>query len=208
MTLDIRPTWDPGDTVRLALCDQRRELVLSADGEVVQYLLREQRPERLGWVERRLEDGLVRRRRVTVGEVVCACLREWEAEQLVLELSRVAARRALRRGERWRPAGERLASQVYSARGRGRVSALPFQVLFRHRRDPARERPLSGNLAAERIGFSADGRPDSTRLLRRLGLAEQCEHTGERRRRQRSVGYRTGLALCEAIDIDPVELGL
>jgi hypothetical protein len=208
MRLDIRPMWDPGDSVRLTLCDQRRELVVAADGEVVQYLLRDHRPDRLGWVERRLEDGLVRRRRVTVGEVVCACLREWEAEQLVLELSRSAARRALRRGGAWRPAGERLAHQARSARGRGRVSALPFQVLFRHRRDPAREQPLSGNLAAERIGFTADGAPDSTRLLRRLGLADQCcEHTGERRR-QRAVGYRTGLALCEAIGVDPVELGL
>jgi hypothetical protein len=81
MTLEIKPSWDRSETVSLRLCEERRELVVTADGEVGRYRLREDAPDRLGWVERRLERGRVRRRRVPVGEVVCACLREWEAEQ-------------------------------------------------------------------------------------------------------------------------------
>lgn len=208
MTLDIRPTWDPGDTVRLTLNEQRRELAVTADGELSQYLLRDARPGRLGWVERRLEDGVVRRRQVTVAEVVCACLREADAEQLVIDLSRTAAQQALKRDGHWRTAGKRLAKQVTATRRRARVSALPFQVLWRHHSDPAREHPLSASVAAERIGFVAGGRPDTTRLMRRLGLADRCERSGEYRRRARSVAYATGLALCEAIDIDAVDLGL
>jgi hypothetical protein len=126
----------------------------------------------------------------------------------VLELSLAAAARAQRRGGRWREAGARLADQARSAARRGRVSTLPFRVLFRHLSDSRRERPLSASLAAERIGFEARGRPDTSRLKRRFGLADQRDGTAGETRSQRSVGYRTGVALCRAIDVDPVELGL
>lgn len=206
MALEIRPGWDRSETVSVRLCEQRRELELSGGGELVRYRLREQSPSRLGWVERRLERGLERRRRVAVGEVVLACLREWEAEQRVIALSRQAASRAHWRGGRWRAAGERLDGQARKAGRRERVSTLPFRVLFLHLSDDGRERPLTRSLAAERVGWSAGGRPDTSRLLRRFGLADDSDRGG--RRRQRSVGYRTGVALCRAIDLDPVELGL
>jgi hypothetical protein len=208
VALEIRPGWDRGETVRLRLCEERRELVVSADREFGRYRLREDAPDRLGWVEHRLERGRVRRRPVPVGEVVCACLREWEAEQRVIELSLAAAERARRRGGRWPAAAKRLAEQARSARRRSRVSTLPFQVLFRHLSDPERERPLTSSLAAERIGYTAAGRPDTSRLERRLGLRAQRDRRAGGARRQRSVGYRTGLELCRAIDVDPVELGL
>lgn len=208
MAVEIRPGWDRGGTVRLRLCEERRELVVGAGGELTHYRLREDAPDRLGWVERRLERGLVRRRRVAVSDVACACLREWDAEQRVIELSLAAAARAHRRGGRWERAAKRLAGQAYAARQRESVSTLPFQVLFQHLSDPEREGPLSPSLAAERIGYRAGGRPDTSRLLRRLGLADQRDGTAGRTRRQRSVGYRTGLELCRAIDVDPVELGL
>ena len=109
----------------------------------------------------------------SVGEVVCHCLREWEAEQQVLELSRRAARRALRRGGPWAGPGRRLGDQATAARRGRRVSTLPFQVLFAERSSPrAHEAPLSATLAARRIGYeAAGGRCDTQRLLRRLGLA-------------------------------------
>jgi hypothetical protein len=208
VALEIRPVWDRGGTVSLRLCEQRRELVVSADGELTEYRLREDAPDRLGWVEHRRGRGGARRRRVPVGEVVCACLREWEAEQRVIELSLAAAERARRRGGRWPAAAKRLAEQARSARRRSRVSTLPFRVVFRHLSDAGRERPLTSSLAAERIGYTAAGRPDTSRLERRLGLAGQRDRRAGGARRQRFVGYRTGLELCRAIDLDPVELGL
>jgi hypothetical protein len=208
MTLEIKPSWDRSETVRLRLCEERRELVVTADGEYSRYRLRDDAPDRLGWVEHRRERGRVRRRRVPVGEVVCACLREWEAEQRVIELSVAAAERARRRGGGWPAAAKRLAEQACSARTRSRVSTLPFQVLFRQLSDPGRERPLTSSLAAERVGYTAAGRPDTSRLERRLGVRGQRDRRAGRARRQRFVGYRTGLELCRAIDLDPVELGL
>ncbi|MDQ3647588.1 MAG: hypothetical protein M3433_03200 [Actinomycetota bacterium] len=207
MTVEIRPTWDPSGTVSVCVSAERRQLVLCAEGELRQFELVEERAERLGWVERELEDGLVCRRRVSVGEVMCACLREWEAEQAVVEVTQRAVARAKQRGGCWQAAGERLEGQLRSARCAARVSAVPFRVLFRHRSDPRQERAMSVSEAAERVGYlTVEGKPDTQRLRRRLGLAHHSDAQGPRF--QRAVGYRTGLALCQAIDVDPVELGL
>lgn len=210
MGLQIKPLWDPTGSVSVEVHDDRREVVVTAEGERLRFVLREDRPERLGWVEQRVEDGRVRRRRrVAVGDVVCHCLREWEAEQEVLALSEQAAARALERGGRWLAPGRRLADQARAARRRKRVSTLPFQVLFAHRSGTAREGPLTAALAAERIGYRmADGRSDTQRLLRRFGLACHRDGRGGRSRWQRSVRYETGVALCQAVAVDPVELGL
>jgi hypothetical protein len=208
MALEIKPTWDRGETVRLRLCEQRRELVVSAGGGRMQFVLREERPGRIHWVERTPGRRGARNVPVSVSDVVCHCLREWDAEQRVIELSLAVAARAQRRGERWERAARRLAGQARAARRRESVSTLPFQILFQHLSHPEREGPLTPSLAAERIGYHAGGRPDTSRLLRRLGLADQRDGTAHRTRRQRTVGYRTGLELCRAIDVDPVELGL
>ena len=207
MTVECRPIWDPSGSVSVRVDRARGELVLRGGGELWQFCLSQERPERLGWSERSAQDGSVAHRAVSVGAVVCACLREWEAEEAVLELSRVAAAQARARGERWRAAARRLEAQVAAGRGGARVCALPFQVLFRHRSGESQEQPLSVSAAAERVGYrTADGRPDTQRLRRRMGLAAHSDIHGERC--QRTVGYRTGLALCQAIDVDPVELGL
>jgi hypothetical protein len=209
MGLRIEPLWDPTGAVSVEVDDERRELVLAARGEQLRFVLREDRPERLGWVEHRLEAGRVQRRRVAVGEVVCHCLREWDAEQEVLALSQRAAARALARGGRWAAAGRRLADQARAAPRRRRVSTLPFRVLFEHRSNPVRQGALSAALAAERVGYrTADGRSDTQRLKRRSGLARHRDGRRGRSRWQRSVRYETGLALCRAVEVDPVELGL
>jgi len=208
MALEITPTWARGHSVTLALCAQRRELTLTAPGEVCQYVLvPAQRPDRLGWTERRLHDGPAARRAVTVSEVVRACLQEWDAEEAVLELTAKAAQRAAQRGGNWKPAAKRLRAQARLARQRRRVSLLPLQVLWHQRSDPRRGEALSPSLAAERIGYVADGRPDATRLLRRLGVAGQDDKTGAQTR-QRAVSYDTAIALCEALGVDAVEVGL
>jgi hypothetical protein len=209
MGLRIEPLWDPTGAVCVEVDEERRELVVRAGAELLRFVLREERPERLGWVECRPAHGTVRRRRVAVGEVVCHCLGEWEAEQRVLELSRRAAGRALRRGARWAAAGRRLADQTRAAPRRRRVSTLPFQVLFDHRASPTREAPLSAALAAERVGYrTAEGRSDTQRLRRRAGIARHRDGRDGRARWQRFVNYETGVALCRAVDVDPVELGL
>jgi hypothetical protein len=208
MALEIRPAWDRSETVSVRLCEHRRELVVSAGGEWIQFVLREEGPGRIHWVERAPGRRGARNVPVSVGDVVCHCLREWDAEQRVIELSLAVAARAQRRGERWERAARRLAGQARAARRRESVSTLPFQILFQHLSHPEREGPLTPSLAAERIGYHAGGRPDTSRLLRRLGLADQRDGTARTPRRQRAVGYRTGLELCRAIDVDPVELGL
>jgi hypothetical protein len=206
MGLRIKPLWDPTGTVSLEVDEERRELVLAAGGEQLRFVLREDRPERLGWVEQRLEGGRARRRRVAVGEVVCHCLREWDAEQEVLALSERAAARAVKRGGRWAAAGRRLADQARAAPRRRRVSTLPFRVLFEHRSNGAQAGEPTAAPAAERAGYlTAEGRSDTQRLRRRSGLAR---HRDGRGGWQRSVRYETGVVLCRAVEVDPVELGL
>lgn len=209
MGLRIRPLWDPTGSVSVEFDEGRRELMVSTGCELLRFVLSEERPDRLGWVECGTAKGTVRRRRVAVGEVVCHCLGEWDAEQRVLELSRRAAGRALRRGGRWAAAGRRLADQTRAAPRRRRVSTLPFQVLFGHRASPTREAPLSAALAAERVGYrTAEGRSDTQRLRRRAGIARSRDGRSGRARWQRFVNYETGVALCRAVEVDPVELGL
>jgi hypothetical protein len=93
MALEIRPAWDRSETVMLKLCDHRRELVVSAGGERMQFVLREARLGRIHWVERAPGRRGARNVPVSVGDVVCHCLREWDAEQRVIELSLAAADR-------------------------------------------------------------------------------------------------------------------
>ncbi|MBD0282651.1 MAG: hypothetical protein ICV69_10725 [Thermoleophilaceae bacterium] len=207
MAVEIRPVWDRSETVSVRVCEQRGELIVRAGGERMQFVLREERRGRIHWVERAPGRRGARNVPVSVGDVVCHCLREWDAEQRVIELSLGVAARAHRRGGRWERAAKRLAGQAHAARRRESVSTLPFQILFQHQSDPEREGPLTPSLAAERIGYHAGGRPDTSRLLRRLGLADQRDGSARKPRRQRSVGYRTGPELCRAIDVDPVELG-
>jgi hypothetical protein len=207
MALAITPSWDPTGTVSLRVDRARGTLVVRDDGEETRFRLRRDRPERLGWW-RREGRSLVR---ASVAEVVCHCLREWEAEQEVLAMSRAAVSAAREGGAEWRRAAEALRSQCAAGRRSGRVSVLPFQKLWRHlagEHRPAGER-LAESIAAERAGFRmADSRADTERLMRRLGLTARLDGHSGRRIRNRFVNYETGLVLCRALDRDPVELGL
>jgi hypothetical protein len=209
MGLQISPLWDPTGTVTVEVDDDRHELIVRTGTETLRFVLREDRPDRLGWVEYRDANGTVRRRRVSVGEVVCHCLREWDAEQHVLRLSREAARRALARGGRWARSGRRLSDQATGAAARRRVSTLPFRVLLAHRSEGSGPATVSTATAAQRAGYrAADGRSDTQRLRRRAGVARHRDGRAGRSRWQRSVRYETGIVLCHAVGVDPVELGL
>src|ERR671924_356209 len=124
MNIEIRPIWDPTGTLRILVDSDRRELVLSVDGQRIEFILQAEQPDQLGWLQ-----WTAPCRRVSVGEVVAHCLREWEAEQAVLEMTHRAARDAARRGGAWWRAATRLRTQARSARNSQRLAVLPFQLL-------------------------------------------------------------------------------
>jgi hypothetical protein len=199
MTVEARPTWDPTGTLRVSVDSELRELVVSVDGERIEFALRTERPERLGWVRRTPP-----RRRVAVGEVVAHCLRDWYAEQEVLAITEQAAREAARRGGSWWRAAGRLRDQNQAARRSQRLAVLPFQLLWRELAQRKGE-SLTASTAARRAGFLSGGRGDTSRFERRLGLRPTG---GGSANRNTTVNYETGLTLCRALDRDPVELGL
>ena len=202
MTLEIRPTWDPTGTLRLCVDRDRRELTLSVDGQRIEFILQAEEPNQLGWLRWTPPCGLV-----PVGEVVAHCLREWDAEQAVLEMTERTARDAARRGGPWWPAATRLRAQARAARSSRRLAVLPFQLLWH---DLARRKSgrLTASTAALRAGFrTPDGRGDTSRFERRLGL--RPVGSGSRgATHNTSVNYETGVTLCRALGRDPVELGL
>jgi hypothetical protein len=209
MGLQIRPLWDPTGSVSVEVDEARRELVVTANGGRTQFVLRERQPGRLGWVEQAPGRRGARNVPVSVGDVVCHCLREWDAEQAVLALSERAAARATARGGQWEAAGRRVAGQVRAAPRRRRVSTLPFRVLLEHRSGGAEAGAPTVARAAERAAYlTATGRSDTQRLRRRSGLAQHRDGHRDQPGWQRSVRYETGLALCRAVELDPVELGL
>lgn len=193
MPLLLRPTWDREGTVALVLDTERGALTVRAADRTSRYQLEASDPERLGW--QCVEEDTIERD-VTVGEVFVACLREWDAEQGVVDLSLDAAEAAHRRGGQWVEGARRLRCQTHAARRAERVSPLPLRTVFVQRRE---RDELTVSLAAERIGYVADGRADTSRLRRRLGLG------GEE---SRAISYETAVALCAALSVDPMEVGL
>jgi hypothetical protein len=202
MKLEIRPTWDPTGTLRVCVDRDRRELVVSVDGQRIEFILQAEQPDHLGWLQ-----WTPPCRPVSVGEVVAHCLREWDAEQAVLEMTEQAARDAARSGDGWWRAATRLRAQARSARNSQRLAVLPFQLLWH---DLARRKSghLTASTAALRAGFrTPDGRGDTSRFERRLGI-RPVGSGGRRATHNSSVNYETGLTLCRALGRDPVELGL
>jgi hypothetical protein len=208
MSVVIAPRFDPTGTVCVEIDAARREVVVTDDGEVFRYVLDERSAERLGWSRR---DRGRRAVPATVGEIVNRCLRDWEAEQAVAELTLAAAVRAERRGEDWAEAAARLRRQLQAARRLRRLPARIFQKWWVYLADE--RRPEGGRLtepvAALRAGYlTADGDPDTARLLRRLGIADSARSRCGVCSRSTHVNYETALALCRALGRDPVELGL
>lgn len=202
MTVAVRPSWDPTGTLRVSVDRERRELVVSVEGERIEFTLRTERPDQLGWVRRTPPRG-----RVPVGEVVAHCLREWDAEQEVLGVTEQTVREARAHGPAWLSAAKRLQDQVRSARHRRRMAVLPFQLLWRELAEAHGGPGLSVSTAALRAGFrNPDGSADTSRLERRLGLRPYASRWG-RETRNHSVNSETRPALCRALGLDPAEVG-
>ena len=207
-TLVIAPRFDPTGTVRVEIDADRREVVVIDDGEVFRYVLVESEPECLGWALDHCGRPVMP---ATVGEVVNRCLRDWDAEQAVAELTLAAAARAEQRGEDWPEAATRLRRQVHAARRLRRLPARIFQKWWIYLADERRPEGcrLNEHVAAVRAGYlTAAGDPDTARLFRRLGIADNAVSRCGARSRSSHVNYETALALCRALDRDPVDLGL
>lgn len=206
-TLVIAPRFDPTGTVCVEIDADLREVVVTDEGEVFRYVLAEHEPDRLGWMLR--DDGGPAP--VRVADVVNRCLRDWDAEQAVAELTLAAARRAEERGGDWTQPAARLRRQVHAARRLRRLPARLFQkwwVYLADERRPAECR-LSEHVAARRAGYvRANGDADTARLLRRLGIADNAVDRCGVRSRCSHVNYETALTLCRALGRDPVDLGL
>ena len=207
-TLVIAPRFDPTGTVRVEIDADRREVVVTDEGEVYRYVLDEHEPERLGWA---LRDDPRPTSQATVGEVVSRCLRDWDVEQIVAEITLAAAVRAEQREGDWAVAAARLRRQVHAARRLRRVPARIFQKWWVYLADERRpdDCRLSENIAARRAGYvRANGDADTARLLRRMGIADNAVTRCGVRSRSSHVNYETALTLCRALGRDPVDLGL
>lgn len=91
-----------------------------------------------------------------------------------------------------------------------RVPLAPFQEAF-HRLEKAGE--ISAHSLAIRLGWTRryEGgalRGDSTRVLRYLGLMAQTNGRTGRKTTRTSVNYSTGVKLCRAMGVDPVDVGV
>ena len=207
-TLVIAPRFDPTGTVRVEIDADRREVVVTDEGEVYRYVLDEHEPERLGWALRGCPRPTTQ---ATVGEVVSRCLRDWDAEQIVAEITLAAAVRAEQREGDWAVAAARLRRQVHAARRLRRVPARIFQKWWVYLADERRpdDCRLSEHVAALRAGYvRANGDADTARLLRRMGIADNAVNRCGVRSRSSHVNYETALTLCRALGRDPVDLGL
>lgn len=206
-TLVIAPRFDPTGTVRVEIDAARREVVVTDEGEVFRYVLAEREPDRLGWVLRHGRRACPAR----VADVVNRCLRDWDAEQAIAELTLAAAKRAEQRGGAWSAPAGRLRRQVQAARRLRRLPTRIFQkwwIYLADERRPAECR-LSEHVAALRAGYvRANGDADTARLLRRLGIADSAVSCCGARSRSSHVNYETALTLCRALGRDPVDLGL
>ena len=207
MAVVITPRYDPTGERTVRVDRDSGEVVVEDPGEALRYRVRDDRPARLGWVR---IDRSGRSEAVSVAQVACECLRDLDGERAVVDATIAAAERVAACSPTWREAALRLREQAHSALRSRRVAVALFQKWWRHLAEEAPEAErLSKSLACERAGYRMpDGRHDTTRLLRRLGLSESEEGGTRRRRLSESVNYETGLALCRALGRDPVELGL
>lgn len=206
MSLEIRLSWDATGRWAAWLDEVRRELIVAHDDQSQVYLkLCTEAPDELGWV--RVEHSS--RRQISVGDAVGYCFADLDAECAMLEITRRAVRAARARGKGWHAGARRLENQVRNVGGQRRVPLLPFKAWWEYASDPqvVGTRVLTLSEAAKRAGYRMkDGRADTSRLQRRLGL--RAEATGGRRAVSERVNYETAVRLCRALELDPVDLGL
>ncbi len=82
-----------------------------------------------------------------------------------------------------------------------RVPVAPFREAF--------ERSgMSASEVCRRLGWiDSRGKPESTRLLRSLGLKDHYHRDGVRRLTQ-NIDYERAVRIARALDVDPVDVGV
>jgi|GEM_PF-6160182 len=205
MERSITPRSDPTGERTLWVSEERGEVVVEDGSERWRYVVRSSSPAAFGWARLTAAGRL---EPVAAAAVLGECLRDLDAEEAVVAATGHACERARGRGGEWRAAATRLGSQLRRARGSRRVPVVLFQKWWRYLASQGTEPGLSAPLCAERVGWRLRGHGDAERLLRRLGLVETRDGASGLQRLNQSVNYETGLALCRALDRDPVELGL
>lgn len=189
--------------------------------------------EEFGWsVEGFDRAGCPHRLGVRVGQVLCACAGDREAggavEEITLWVAReaelVAQQQPARAATAWRQSARRLRAALVKAQAIRHVPVRPLRDAFL--RDCARGE-LTAREVARRLGWYwplDSGRPDSARVLRRLGLIEEPSERrdsaakralGEGAREVHEqladatacVTYAVAVELCRGLDRDPADFG-
>lgn len=77
-------------------------------------------------------------------------------------------------------------------------------------RDQVRREGITWSIIALRLGwtYGPGGGPDTTRLLRRLGLALATQNNGRPALQQRWIGRELAARIIRAADLDPVDVDL
>ena len=101
--------------------------------------------------------------------------------------------------------GVRLLAEVRRGYGLERVSARPAQRVLLERL----RHGLTLSAVCERGGFlTARGKPETTWLLRRVGLEPSVCSKTKKRRFARTLSYEHAVALAQVLEADPHELGV
>lgn len=92
----------------------------------------------------------------------------------------------------------------------GHPNAVPVAPLREHFIRAYNRDELTARDVAERMGWvrTHDGVPDSTRVMRALGLAQKTSRGGSPRRYTTVLEYETALRLAKALGMDPHEAGV
>jgi hypothetical protein len=194
---------------------------------------------RFGWsVEAVLADGSRRRGGAQLWQVLAACCGDRDATEAVCEITRWVAceadeharelracsvEPARRAAIAWRERAEALRDALGRARELRRVPVRPLRDEFV--RQCARGRLTAGQLA-RRLGWHwprGSRRPDTARVLRRLGLIPDASARRAARRerlapQQRelaaaveavsaSMTYELAVEICRALRLDPADIG-
>jgi hypothetical protein len=179
-------------------------------GSERRFLLQRRHPADHGWTE--LAEGAPTSR-VSVLQLADLLLRDTDAEDLIYALTERAIDEAAllreastgREREAWRNAARRLEGQLEAARARRR---LPNERLRRRFLALEREDKLTAAEACRRLGYlTADGRADTTRLKRRLGLTPSTDRITGRPVLSTHLKYETAAAIARALDMAPADIG-
>lgn len=191
------------ESVRVSKRD-RDVRITGARRRIVRFRLTCERRGEAGWYRQTLFGEARRPERVEVVDVHWAVREHPPAAEDVVAMTGEAIDE-LRAASRSAEVG-RLSRELGAARS---VRQVPVAVFQRRFFELAKRDGLTLSTVAQRLGWQmADGRGDTSRVSRRLGLMPAlCSHR-KRMVVSRYVQYDTAVALCEALELEPHEVGV